>query len=62
MGMATNRRTTRAVGEQSTLKPRCIKLSDEHCKLLRMWGRGNLSAGLRWLIEVAAPMVFKEKK
>jgi hypothetical protein len=44
------------------LKPHCIQLTEDQAKLLRMWGRGDLSAGLRWLIEAAAPMVGKPKK
>lgn len=43
-------------------RQRCIRLSEEHVKLLRMWGRGDLTAGIRWLIEVAAPLVHKKKK
>ena len=42
------------------VKKRCISMSDEHIKLLRMWGRGDVSAGLRWLIEAAAPMIHRE--
>lgn len=38
-------------------KARCICLTDEQVKLLRMWGRGDVSAGLRWLIESAKSMV-----
>ena len=34
-----------------------VCITDEQARLLRMWGRGDLSAGLRWLIEAAAPMV-----
>lgn len=38
---------------------RCCKvyLTDEQIKLLRKWGRGNASDGLRWLIEMAARVV-----
>ncbi len=41
------------------LKKICIRMTDEQVKLLRMWGRGDVSAGLRWLIEAAAPMIRK---
>lgn len=41
------------------VKARCICLTDEQVRLLRMWGRGDVSAGLRWLIEAAAPMIFR---
>lgn len=44
------------------VKQRCIMLTDEQCKLLRMWGRGDLSAGLRWLISAAAPLIRKVEK
>lgn len=40
-------------------KARCVYLTDEQVKLLRMYGRGDVSAGLRWLIDAAAPMVVK---
>lgn len=38
---------------------RCVCITDEQCKLLRMWGRGDTSAGLRWLIDVAKLLVYK---
>ena len=38
-------------------KARCVHLTDNQVKLLRQWGRGDVSAGLRWLIETAALMV-----
>jgi hypothetical protein len=41
------------------LKRICVHLTDEQMRLLRMWGRGDLAAGLRWLIDVAAPHVRK---
>ncbi len=40
-------------------KQRCVHLTDEQCLLLRRWGRGDLSAGLRWLIEAAAPLIHR---
>lgn len=40
-------------------KARCVYLTDAQVKLLRMWGRGDVSAGLRWLIDVAAKFVSK---
>lgn len=36
-----------------------ILVTDEHAKLLRRYGRGNLSAGIRWLIEASAPLIRK---
>ncbi len=41
------------------LKERYVRLTDEQCALLRKWGRGDLSAGLRWLIEQAKHLVGK---
>lgn len=32
-------------------------LTEEQIKLLRMWGRGDISAGLRWLISASASMI-----
>ena len=48
-----------AGGPKIGVKPRCINLTDEQARLLRMWGKGNMSAGLRWLIRVASPMVHR---
>lgn len=36
-----------------------VSLTEEQTKLLRMWGRGSVSEGLRWLIEVAKDLVYK---
>lgn len=44
-----------------TLKVRHIRLTDAQVKLLCMWGKGDMSAGLRWLINSAAPIVYKKK-
>ncbi len=41
------------------LKKRNLSLTDEEMKLLRMWGRGSVSAGLRWLIAEAAKVIVK---
>lgn len=43
------------------LRKTLVALTDEQMKLLRKWGRGNLSAGLRWLISQAALIVKKEE-
>lgn len=37
----------------------CIRITEEQIKLLRMWGHGDVSAGLRWLINNAAPFVVR---
>lgn len=39
------------------LKTTCISITEQQARLLRMWGRGDASAGLRWLIDTAAPMI-----
>lgn len=44
------------------LKNRMVMLTDEQCRLLRMWGRGSVSAGLRWLIDQAKDVVYKPKE
>ncbi len=36
-----------------------LRLTEEQCKLLRAWGRGDMSAGLRWLIDQARTVVRK---
>lgn len=41
------------------LKGRCLRLTDAQMALLRMWGRGDASAGLRWLINQAKLIVRK---
>lgn len=40
-------------------KPRKFHLTDEQIKLLRLWGRGDASAGLRWLIDTAKHMIVR---
>ncbi len=40
-------------------KQRCVRLTDEQCRLLRTWGRGDLSAGLRWLIDTAQHLIVR---
>lgn len=39
------------------LKARCINLTNAQAALLRLWGRGDMSAGARWLIEAATPLI-----
>lgn len=58
MANRTQRRGHRRRNDPPT-KPRCIRLTDEQVKLLRMWGKGDVSAGLRWLINAAAPMIVR---
>lgn len=38
---------------------KCVNITEAQVKLLRMWGRGDVSAGLRWLIDAAAPLVVR---
>ncbi len=40
------------------MKRRCVMLTDDQVKLLRKWGKGDVSAGLRWLINQASTMVY----
>lgn len=40
----------------------CLCLTEDQVKLLRMWGRGDMSAGLRWLINGARTLVRKKEK
>ena len=39
------------------LRRRCVTITDEQALLLRIWGKGDVSAGLRWLITAARPLV-----
>ena len=39
------------------LKKRCFNLTDEQMAVLYKWGRGDASAGLRWLITTAIPLI-----
>lgn len=39
------------------LKKRLVSMTEAQARLLRMWGRGDLSAGLRWLVDTAAPLI-----
>ena len=38
---------------------RSVDLTVEQYRLLKLWGAGNASAALRWLIDVAALLVRK---
>lgn len=44
------------------LRKRLVSITDEQARLLRTWGRGDLSAGLRWLIDAAAHVVHRPPK
>lgn len=44
------------------LRTRHVNITDEQVKMLRQWGRGDVSAGLRWLIEQAKHVVRKVEK
>lgn len=39
-----------------------VYITNEQARLLRIWGKGDLSAGLRWLITAAAPMICRAEK
>lgn len=34
-----------------------VHLTPDHASLLKRWGNGNVSAGLRWLIDAASVLV-----
>lgn len=36
-------------------------LERENAKLLKQWGGGNASAGLRWLMSVVKPMIQRKE-
>lgn len=42
------------------LKKRLVGMTDAQAALLRKWGRGDLSAGLRWLVDAAAVLVRRK--
>lgn len=54
-------RRSRAGRKYAPARRRCLCLDDSHMKLLRAWGRGNASAGLRWLIDTAAPLIVRRR-
>jgi hypothetical protein len=39
-----------------------FRLTPAQTALLKLWGGGNASAGLRWLMNVVAPLVRKAEK
>lgn len=39
-----------------------FRLTPAQYALLKMWGGSNASAGLRWLIDSAAPLVRRKKE
>lgn len=41
------------------LRKRGVCLTDEQVALLRKWGKGDVSAGLRWLIDAAALLIVR---
>ena len=44
------------------LKRRCVNITDDQAALLRKWGKGDVSLGLRWLIDQAKNLVRKVEK
>ncbi len=44
------------------LKEYHISLTEEQARLLRMWGRGDMSAGVRWLITAAKPLICHQSE
>ncbi len=57
--MARGKKTGGRVKSNPPLKKICVNLTEEQCALLRKWGRGDLSAGLRWAIEQSKWLVRK---
>ncbi len=59
--MANTRGGKRVGAGRKKSNPPCSRrsfyITDEQVKLLRMWGRGDVSAGLRWVINVAATII-----
>ena len=43
-------------------KSRHIRITDEQARLLRTWGKGDLSAGLRWLINESSKLIRRADK
>lgn len=41
------------------LRATVVRLTEAQAALLRKWGRGDMSAGLRWLIDSAAGLILK---
>lgn len=42
------------------LKKILVSLTEEQAALVRKWGRGDLSAGMRWLIDNAKELIVKK--
>ena len=41
------------------IRPHLFRITDAQARLLRAWGRGDMAAGLRWLIDAAAPLIVR---
>lgn len=54
--MADKRKRGRPRNDPPT-RQRSLFLTDEQCRLLRMWGRGDMSAAVRWLIDNAVLVI-----
>jgi hypothetical protein len=39
-------------------KAHCLSITEEQAKLLRRWGKGDMSAGLRWLIDMGLLLII----
>lgn len=44
------------------LKKRLVSMTDEQAALLRKWGRGDVSAGLRWLVDSASALILRKSE
>jgi len=59
--MAKRKKTGGRQKHDPPLKKHLVNLTEDQARLLRAWGRGDLSAGLRWLVDAASVMVGKKK-
>ena len=41
------------------IRPHLFRITDAQARLLRTWGRGDMAAGLRGLIDAAAPLIVR---
>lgn len=39
-----------------------LRLTEVQIKLLRAWGRGDVSAGLRWLVDAMTPFIRRRER
>lgn len=60
-GLVAAATTTAAVRRPAgRLRMHCVYLNDAQVELLRRWGGGQISPGLRWLIDAAEGLVVRK--